>query len=175
MLQEQYTRVFSDPNSPDKKSPNINIDCEHRIVDILFGRDDIISAINEISENSACGEDDIPAIVLKRCKNSLSYPIMCIWKESMQTGIIPAKYKAQTITPIHKKDSKAIPANYRPISLTSHIIKIFERVIRKDVVKFLEDNKLLFKNQHGFRALRSCLTQLLAHIDSILITQQPAD
>ena len=171
LLQQQYTSVFSDPNSPDKKSPNINIDCEHKIVDILFGRDDIISAINEISENSACGEDDIPAIVLKRCKNSLSYPIMCIWKESMQTGIIPAKYKAQTITPIHKKDSKAIPANYRPISLTSHIIKIFERVIRKDVVKFLEDNKLLFKNQHGFRALRSCLTQLLAHIDSILNNQ----
>jgi hypothetical protein len=38
-------------------------------------------------------------------------------------------------------------------------------------VKFLEENKLLFRNQHGFRAMRSCLTQLLAHIDSILNNQ----
>ena len=96
---------------------------------------------------------------------------MSIWKESMQTGIVPSIYKYQTITPIHKKDSKAIPANYRPISLTSHIIKIFERVIRKKIVKFLEENELLFRNQHGFRAMRSCLTQLLAHIDSILNNQ----
>ena len=171
MLQQQYTGVFSDPNSENKKLPDLNIDCENTIEDIDFNRDDIISAINEINENAACGEDDIHAIVLKRCKNSLSYPIMCIWKESMQTGIVPAIYKNQNITPIHKKDSKAIPANYRPISLTSHIIKIFERVIRKKIVKFLEDNKLLFRNQHGFRAQRSCLTQLLAHIDNILNNQ----
>ena len=171
LLQQQYTGVFSDPNSENKKLPDLNIDCENTIEDIDFNRDDIISAINEINENAACGEDDIPAIVLKRCKNSLSYPIMCIWKESMQTGVVPSIYKNQTITPIHKKDSRAIPANYRPISLTSHIIKIFERVIRKKIVKFLEENKLLFRNQHGFRALRSCLTQLLAHIDSILNDQ----
>ena len=171
LLQHQYTSVFSDPNSADKKLPEIIINCENSIGDIEFSRDDIISAINEINENAACGEDDIPAIVLKNCKNSLSYPIMCIWKESMLTSIIPAKYKYQTITPIHKKDSKAIAANYRPISLTSHIIKIYERVIRKKIVKYLEENKLLFRNQHGFRAQRSCLTQLLAHIDRILNNQ----
>jgi ribonuclease P/MRP protein subunit RPP40 len=44
-------------------------------------------------------------------------------------------------------------------------------VIRNKIVKYLEDNKLLFKNQHGFRPQRSCFTQLLAHIDSILCNQ----
>ena len=168
LLQEQYTRVFSDPNSPDKKFRNHNIECQDTLNDIEFTQDDIIAAINEISENSACGEQDIPAIVLKKCKDALSYPILCIWKESMQTGKIPQKYKYQSITPIHKKDSKAIPANYRPISLTSHIIKIFERVMRNRIVKHLEANHLLFCNQHGFRPQRSCFTQLLAHFDMIL-------
>ena len=171
LLQDQYKSVFSDPNSNLKKSPNLNIQCDESINDIKFNQEDIISAINEISENSACGDEDIPAIVLKNCKDILSYPIFCIWKESMETGYIPTKYKKQTITPVHKKDSRAIPANYRPISLTSHIIKIFERIIRNQIVKFLEQNKLLFKNQHGFRPLRSCLTQLLAHIDYILCNQ----
>ena len=168
LLQAQYTRVFSDPNSPNKKLPKLNINCCDNINDIEFTQDDIISAISEINENSACGEQDIPAIVLRKCKDILSYPILCMWKESMQTGIIPEKYKYQCITPIHKKDSKAIPANYRPISLTSHVIKIFERVIRDKIVKYLEDNHLLFCNQHGFRPQRSCFTQLLAHFDMIL-------
>ena len=62
-------------------------------------------------------------------------------------------------------------ANYRPISLTSHIINIFERVIRKHIVRYLKDNELQFKNQHGFRAQMSCLTQLLAHTDSVLCNE----
>jgi hypothetical protein len=48
------------------------------------------------------------------------------------------------------------------------MIKIFERVIRNQLVSYLEMNSLLSSNQHGFRKGRSCLTQLLGHIDNIL-------
>ena len=85
------------------------------------------------------------------------------------TGTIPSVYKKQTVTPVHKKKSRALPENYRPISLTSHVIKIFERIIRNKIVDHLERNNLLCKHQHGFRKGRSCLTQLLAHIDAILL------
>lgn len=61
-----------------------------------------------------------------------------------------------------------MPANYRPVSLTSHIIKIFGRVIRKQLVHYLESNKLLCNKQHGFRSGHSCLTQLMPHFDDIL-------
>ena len=94
---------------------------------------------------------------------------MLIWKDSVDTGFIPPVYKKQFITPVHKKDSRALPENYRPISLTSHIIKIFERIIQNKLVNHLESNNLLCKNQHGFRKGRSCLTQLLSHIDNILL------
>ena len=57
---------------------------------------------------------------------------------------------------------------YRPVALTSHIVKIFERVIRHALVKHLEEQGLLPDGQHGFRALRSTLTQLLSFWDSIL-------
>ena len=46
-------------------------------------------------------------------------------------------------------------------------MKIFERIIRKKLVKHLEENNLLCNCQHGFRRGRSCLTQLLIHIDQI--------
>ena len=86
----------------------------------------------------------------------------------MKSGFIADSYKKQIITPVFKKGSKAVAANYRPISLTSHIIKIFERIIRTKIVKHLETNNLLCKNQHGFLKGRSCLTQLLKHTDIIL-------
>ena len=48
------------------------------------------------------------------------------------------------------------------------MIKIYKKVIRKRLAKFLDNNNSLNKNQHGFRAGRSCLTQLLAHFDNII-------
>ncbi len=51
--------------------------------------------------------------------------------------------------------------------MTSHLIKIFEKVIRKYIVAYIEENDLFNANQHGFRSGRSCLSQLLAHYDLI--------
>ena len=168
LLQQQYSSVFSDPKCENKKCPNQKIEIKSTLSDIVFTEKDIIKAIDEIHLDSACGEDDIPSRILKKCKNNLSYPILILWKESFKNGFIAKQYKTQIITPVHKKDSKAEAANYRPISLTSHIIKIFERIIRNHIVSHLEINNLICCNQHGFRKNRSCLTQLLHHIDTIL-------
>ena len=109
----------------------------------------------------------LPALLLKKCANSLVEPLRYIWSESFKKGIVPAFYKNSLIYPLFKKGNRAKAANYRPISMTSHIIKIFERVLRKKIVEFLEVNNLLSQYQHGFRSGRSCLTQLLGHFDDI--------
>ena len=72
------------------------------------------------------------------------------------------------ICPIHKGGNKSAPKNYRPVALTSHLIKVFERVLRKALVEHIDKNNLLPDGQHGSRALRSTLTQLLSHWDTIL-------
>ena len=168
LLQDQYSSVFSDPYSHNKKSPNFE-NIQHDILEnINFTQKDITDAISEIGTYAACSENDIPAIILKHCKEELSYPLWKMWRESLDTGFIPSEFKNQFITPVHKKGSKAMPSNYRPISLTSHLIKIFERVVRKKLVAYLEENNILCPNQHGFRKGRSCLTQLLNHVDKIL-------
>ena len=53
-------------------------------------------------------------------------------------------------------------------TLTSLIIKVFERVVQKALIRHLTENSLMVDGQHGFPALRSTLTQLLGHIDAIL-------
>ena len=168
LLQNQYVSVFSDPNSPKIQNTLEEEITWEPITDFEFTQKEIIKAIDEIGTYSACGEKDIPALILKSCKEELSYPIWKMWRESLDTGFIASTYKQQTITPIHKKNSKAQAANYRPVSLTSHVIKSFERVFKKKIVAFLEKYKIIKLTQHAFCEGRSCLTQLISHINEII-------
>ena len=74
------------------------------------------------------------------------------------------------VTPIHKGGSRQKPENYRPISITSHVIKVFERVIKKAIMKHLIKNQKLNDSQHGFVRGRSTQSQLLAHYSDIYET-----
>ena len=72
------------------------------------------------------------------------------------------------IVPIFKNGDRYEARNYRPVTLTSHLIKVFERVMVEKLVKYLEENSLFNERQHGFRANRSCLSQLMDHYQHIL-------
>ena len=58
--------------------------------------------------------------------------------------------------------------NYRPVALTSHLIKVFERVLRVNLVNHIDKLGLLPDGQHGSRAKKSTLTQLVTHWDNIM-------
>ena len=124
--------MFSDPSKSDISAasfepPQVRIAFTEESLD--FTIEDIIEAIGEVRQNSASGPDEVLAILLRNCKNSLAVPIQLIWSHSIDHGYVPDFYKMSHIFPLHKKDSKSIPANYRPVSLTFHVFKVFERVI----------------------------------------------
>ena len=169
LLQKQYSSVFSDPAAEGLDSEATKVHpAESELSDIPINEKDMAYAMNELNPWSSAPDNEIPAKILKNCREALCVPLTVLWKQSFASGYIPELFKQQFIAPIFKKDSKTDPANYRPVSLTSHIIKIFERVIRKYLVEYLESNNLISSKQHGFRKGRSCLTQLLSHMDSIL-------
>ena len=168
ILQQQFCSVFSDTHNPDKSPPTFTVPpLSSDDTELVLTQDLIIKAISEIKLDSAPGPDGIPAILLKRCASSLSVPIHLLWSESMSTGIVPGFYKTGYVSPLFKKGSRCNAANYRPVTLTSHVVKVYERVVRKHMVRYLETNNLLSDKQHGFRSNRSCLTQMLDHFDDI--------
>ena len=59
------------------------------------------------------------------------------------------------------------PANYRPINLTSHISKVFERVVKSYLIKHLESQNLIKTNQHGFVSGRSTMCREWVSIKNI--------
>ena len=103
---------------------------QKQITEMIVTENDIMKAINELSPSSAAGPDGFPALLLKQCKEKLSIPLCHMWKISLEKGIVPTELKKSTITPIYKGGNKSLAANYRPVALTSHVIKIFEKVIR---------------------------------------------
>ena len=127
----------------------------------------IISAMTELKSNSAPGPDGFPAQLLSKSKNALSIPLAIMWKESFRLSKVPQSYKLSYVHPLHKKDDRVSAENWRPISLTSHVMKTAERVVRDIIVSHLERNNLVTNSQHGFRSGRNTLTQLLTHFENI--------
>lgn len=173
LLQQQFESVFSAPlmekviHSPDNFF--INVDPSRaQLTDIDFSPSDFVEAIDRLRQDAAPGPDGVSAVLLKNCKKSLATPLYLLWRCSLDSGSIPGLMKSALVVPIHKGDSRAVPQNYRPISLTSHLTKVFERVLRDKLVRYLESNHLMNDHQHGFRPGKSCLTQLLEHYDAIL-------
>ena len=90
-----------------------------------------------------------------------------IFTESMKSGRLPEDWKTANVTPIFKKVSKQQPGNYRPISLTAVPCKIMESIIRDELMAHLSESGLIHDAQHGFRPMRSCVTQLLSTLDDL--------
>ena len=123
--------------------------------DFEFTPESLQRAIDELKLHSAAGPDGVPAILLKKCAYVLSNPLFLLWRASLNSGRIPEKLKLGYITPIYKGGDKTEPKNYRPIALTSHISKVFEKVVRKEIVELLDRDELFNPGQHGFRQGRS--------------------
>ena len=69
--------------------------------------------------------------------------------------------------PIFKKGRKVDPANYRPISLTSILGKVLEKIIKEVILNRLNEGNILRDTQHGFVAGRCCLTNLISFYDQV--------
>ena len=87
--------------------------------------------------------------------------LLHIFNLSWTLHFFPSIWKTSSIIPIHKMGKPLdSPASFRPISLTSCVSKLFERVILSRLLFFLESNSF-FSRQAGFRSGRFTLDQIL--------------
>ncbi|CAJ0917801.1 unnamed protein product [Ranitomeya imitator] len=83
-------------------------------------------------------------------------------RDSIATGSVPQDWRIANVVPIFKKGSKSEPGNYRPVSLTSIVGKIFEGFLKDVILDYLNENNCLTPYQHGFMRNRSCQTNLIS-------------
>ena len=80
----------------------------------------------DLRDGSAPGPDEIPSILFRKFAAALAEPVRRIWRICLNEGIMPPNSPILAIvTSIYKGGGKSKPANYRPVSLTNHLTKIF--------------------------------------------------
>ena len=135
---------------------------EDSFTQLLIDDNEVFLAISSLANNFSTGADGICAIFVKKLKTYLTRPLTEIFRCSMNSGIIPEDWKKSVIVPVYKPGSLPyLVDSYRPIALTSVIVKILEKIIRKNVIMYLELNDVSFTNQHGFLSEKSTLTNLI--------------
>jgi len=105
---------------------------------------------------------------LSKIKYQLARPLTILFNNIMKYGQVPADWKEANVVPVFKGGCRNVATNYRPVSLTNQISKMFETIIKDQVVEFLEGNKLIRDSQHGFRKGSSCLPNTLLFLDKVL-------
>ena len=71
------------------------------------------------------------------------------------------------VTPVHKGGSTNDNNNFRPISVLNACSKIIERAVHTQLIEHLENNKILSKNQFGYRKQRSTELATILLTDNI--------
>lgn len=116
---------------------------------------EVEETIKTLKNNSAPGHDKITTKTLKSITEYIRTPLAYIINLIFEKAECPSHFKEAIITPIFKSGTKNETINYRPISLLSNVSKVFEKLLKKRLVVFLEDNNILSDRQFGFRSNRS--------------------
>ena len=134
--------------------------------DVKFTEEDVLMLLKEININKSQGPDLLHPRLLFEAREVIARPLYVIFRKSIDTGILPKEWKEANISPIYKnKGNRHEATNYRPVSLTSVICKLLEKLIRKDIVAHMKLNNLFSTHQHGFLEGRSCLSNLLTTME----------
>ena len=88
-----------------------------------------------MGENKALGTDGMGSSFVKNMVGGIEMSLVLIFQRSLETGQVPEQWKEANVTAIYKrKGQRCDPGNYRPVSLTSQVGKLFERIITDHLV-----------------------------------------
>jgi len=139
------------------------------LCDISFDEASVLKSLEKLRDDKAVGADELVPRFLNLIKQELACPLTILFQSIMACESVPDDRKEANVVPVYKGGSRNVASNYRPISLTSQLCKVFETIVRDQVMEFLETNVLIRNSQHGFRKGSSCLTNLLLFLDKVLI------
>ena len=151
----------------DSTLPEFHYLTVERLSNIPSSNNDILPLIRGLNRNKASGSDEISARMLSLCDDSIILPLKLIFLNILETGVYPDKWNLANVTPIHKKGSKQLASNYKPISLLPICGKLFERIIFKNLNNHLVSKGLITKNQSGFRPGDSTINQLICLVNDV--------
>jgi len=161
VLGEQYYKTFTKEDMQgmpviDDKPLNTQ-----PLLKFTINKEAVHKVLKNVKIDKSPGLDGIHPRLLSEMAETLSTPLTQVFQTSLDTGELPRQWKDAVVSPIFKKGSRKLPQNYRPVSLTSIVCKLLERLVVNQIIQHLEENQLKSKEQHGFTKGKSTVTNLL--------------
>ncbi len=136
-----------------------------------LSEDEVLRELRRVNVRKAAGADGITGRVLRSCADQLAGLFTSIFNESLATSVVPTSFKKSFIIPVPKNSKPSCLNDYRPVTLASAVIKVFERLLKKHICSSI--HATLDPLQFAYRPNRSTddaisqvLHSSLTHIDS---------
>ena len=136
---------------------------------VTFTPNVVLDVLASLNISKACGPDSIPARLLKEGASSICTSLAHLFQMSLNSGTLPSDWTTANVVPVFKHNNRHQPSNYRPISLTSLVAKVMEKIVHFQIVKALETRGLLSSFQFGFRHGRSTVDLLLSTVHDLAL------
>ena len=165
-IEDNY-EYFYPPEDPDDYRSDM--DDDHDLVTNIDS-DTLIRIVKFLKRGKAPSPDNIHNEVLRLdTTTSLFHHLAWLFTSSIQIGCIPTALKLATLHMLLKPDKlPSLTTSYRPISLMSSIMKLFEWVIEQRLHSYLEDIGFINKCQSGFRQDKSTDDHLFRLSQSVM-------
>ena len=109
--------------------PELTFASDCRINYFLIHHDNVIKITRDLNPAKAHGYDGISIRMIKMFAASIVVLLTIIFNKALTTSVYPDIWKRGNVVPVHKKESKNLLKNYRPISSLPIFVKIFEKII----------------------------------------------
>lgn len=118
--------------------------------------EEVYKEINNLGNSKCYDFYGINPCIIKLATHHICEVLTYLFNECIDQGVFPNVLKLNKVIPIYKKGSRDELKNYRPISIVPILSKVFEKLIYKQLIKYLEKHNLLSNRQFGFR--KNCNT-----------------
>ena len=85
--------------------------------------------------------------MIKSSVPTLLDPIFLLFDTMVKSSLYSSHWKTDILSPIHKKDAKDDPGNYRGIAVASHFGKLFNTILKNRLQNFCDTKNLISKEQ----------------------------
>lgn len=151
----------------EKRNQFMDIDYEVQITNTRepdISETEVLEALGCMKNGKAAGPGGIPIELIKHAPLIVIKEIALIFNKCLKGDEIPDEWKQAHISSIHKKGCKLICDNYRGISVTASIGRLYGRILKNRIEQSVE----ISEEQSGFRSGRSC-------VDNIFCLKQLAE
>ncbi|PIC15799.1 hypothetical protein B9Z55_022637 [Caenorhabditis nigoni] len=158
LLADSYEKQYTNPRTEQFNLPPNYV--SHQPF-IYVTDDEVYKRICAAKSSCSDTSDEVPFKFIKLIAPLISSALAQFFNLTMMKGCVPSRWKSSIIIPLPKKSKPTNPVDYRPISLTSHLCRLYERCILSRLASYLDERQFWSMNQHGFRAKKSTVTNMM--------------